>query len=266
MEKKNKLSGIYCIENIVNNKKYIGMSINVIKRLKHHRMRLNNLYHSNLYLQKEWDEYGEMSFVFFIVEQCSPEILKDREIFYVNKYDTKFPNGFNQTDGGEGTSGRHHTVEGKKKMSDAWKNFRRPIDKEWARKISESNMGKIFSEYSRLILSEKRKGEKNPFYGKTHTDEVKEVLSEYRLGGSFKKRNGSSSEYKGVFRRNNSDVWECYVDYKKKRYYVGRSKSEIECAMMYDIFCLEKEIQKPLNFPEKISDYLEIIKETIFDN
>ena len=263
---KNKISGIYCIENIANNKKYIGMSTDIIRRLKHHRMSLNNLNHSNSYLQKEWNEYGEMCFVFFIIEICPPENLKEREIFCVNEYGTKFPNGFNQTDGGEGVLGRNHTDEDKKKMSDAWKNYRRPIDEEWARKISQSNIGKIFSESSRLILSEKRKGEKNPFYGKTHTDEAKEIFSEYRLGGSFKKRNGTSSKYKGVYYKKSSNIWECCVDYKKKRYYVGRSKSEIECAMMYDIFCLEKEIQKPLNFPEKTNDYLEIIKKRKFND
>lgn len=51
-------SGIYCIENIRNGKKYIGQSINVYYRWKKHKSELNNNTHDNDYLQKAWNKYG----------------------------------------------------------------------------------------------------------------------------------------------------------------------------------------------------------------
>ncbi len=37
-----KVCGIYCIENKVNGKKYVGQSIDIYKRWKQHRNELNN--------------------------------------------------------------------------------------------------------------------------------------------------------------------------------------------------------------------------------
>ena len=64
MQKERK-SGIYCIENIITNKKYIGQSIDVNERWRKHISELNHNYHHNDYLQKAWNKYGEKGFKFY---------------------------------------------------------------------------------------------------------------------------------------------------------------------------------------------------------
>lgn len=55
MEKK---IGIYCIENIINGKKYIGQSINLKDRLYGHKTKLKHNKHKNRHLQFAVNKYG----------------------------------------------------------------------------------------------------------------------------------------------------------------------------------------------------------------
>lgn len=57
---------------------------------------------------------------------------------------------------------------------------------ETKRKIGAANsialQGNKWSEEQRELMSEKFKGESNPFYGKRHTEETKQLISEHRKG------------------------------------------------------------------------------------
>ena len=96
------LCGIYCIENINNNKKYIGLSRNISRRWNEHRSELRRNEHANIYLQRAWNIDGEESFRFYVVELCDPFVICDRERYYITKYHTlSHENGYNLTKGGE---------------------------------------------------------------------------------------------------------------------------------------------------------------------
>ena len=73
--------GIYLIQNKINNKVYIGLSVNIEERWQHHR---------SLYLKTDSKEvnkplylafrkYGIENFDFKILEECSLEELFDKE-------------------------------------------------------------------------------------------------------------------------------------------------------------------------------------------
>ena len=79
--------GIYCIENMISNKKYIGQSIDIYERWKDHKRKLNNDKHRNRYLQRAWNKHKECNFKFYILKQCDVELLDKWEVYYIDLFD-----------------------------------------------------------------------------------------------------------------------------------------------------------------------------------
>lgn len=98
--------GVYCIQNTVNGKKYIGKSVNLHTRMQNHFCELSAGRHINKHLQYAWDKYGADAFDASIIELCEDSQLADREMYYISLYDSFGCNGYNQTKGGEGVLGR----------------------------------------------------------------------------------------------------------------------------------------------------------------
>ena len=113
---KKEIIGIYCIENLINSKKYVGKSVNIDRRHNEHIDDLRQGCHPNKHLQRAWNLYGECNFKFFIIEECEADELNDREIYWINQYDA-YINGYNMTRGGDGSAGYLHDKETKEKMS-----------------------------------------------------------------------------------------------------------------------------------------------------
>ena len=99
------LCGIYCIENIIDQRQYIGLSRDIYRRWNEHKSDLRNNNHINPYLQAAWNKYGESAFLFSVLEICDPLDLCSRECYYIKKYHTlSHENGYNLTSGGEGNA------------------------------------------------------------------------------------------------------------------------------------------------------------------
>lgn len=102
MEKK---CGIYCIENTIDHKKYIGLSRDIQRRWLEHCSELKRGVHDNIYLQRAWDKYGEAVFEFCILEECREEELSEREKYYISSLNSlSHDHGYNLTLGGENAS------------------------------------------------------------------------------------------------------------------------------------------------------------------
>ena len=85
-EDNNKLSGIYCISNMINNKIYIGSTNCFITRKNQHFLELRGNYHTNPILQNFVNKYGINSLVFNILEIVDIDNLLIREQHYLDTY------------------------------------------------------------------------------------------------------------------------------------------------------------------------------------
>ena len=93
-----KISGVYCICNIINNKKYIGSSKNIKHRIGDHFSQLRNNIHHNTHLQHAWNKYGKDCFEWIVIERTSSNknVLFEFEqkwMDYYKSYDTNL--GYN---------------------------------------------------------------------------------------------------------------------------------------------------------------------------
>lgn len=94
---------IYMIINKVNNKKYIGLTINPIQKrfYAHKNTALNG---GGYYLHSAMRKYGVDNFSIKIIDTAENiSVLKEKEKYYIQKYNT-FLNGYNLTKGGEFSS------------------------------------------------------------------------------------------------------------------------------------------------------------------
>ena len=79
--------GVYVIENLMNNKIYIGSSVmKVIKRINHHISMLKANKHKNTHLQNAFNKYGETSFCVSIIENTEKHNTLEREQYWIDRH------------------------------------------------------------------------------------------------------------------------------------------------------------------------------------
>lgn len=171
---KYKYRAIYSIENGINNKIYIGSSIDVFNRWEDHKKLLRKGIHENPRLQHDWTKYGEQIFRFFIIECVSETInLRDREQYYLDRYSAyEQILGYNICVKAGTTYGVPRSTETRNKLSNSLKGRKlselhklaisrglkgRVVTQETRNKIAKSNTGKKASIEHRQKLSDAHK-------------------------------------------------------------------------------------------------------------
>lgn len=222
--------GIYCIENVINGKKYIGCSTNIEYRWKNHKRELKKRMHANDHLQKAYDKYSEENFKYYVIEECPEEELFEKEVQYIELYQTKDGNfGYNLSAGGQGTlhpreetreklRNRPHTEESRRKRSEATKG--RPKPEEWKARM---RLKKLTEEHKRAM-----------FLGRDNwieTEEQKENRSSKMRNKKSINKN-PSSKYVGVSA--DGAWWRALIRYDKKQIYLGVFQTELDAAIKYN--------------------------------
>jgi len=82
---KDKICGIYCIENLINGKKYVGKAQDIHTRWRGHKNKLESKTSNCAYLQHAWNKYGKENFKFYILIECinDQKLLDKLENFYI---------------------------------------------------------------------------------------------------------------------------------------------------------------------------------------
>jgi group I intron endonuclease len=111
---------IYCIENKIDGKKYVGKTKGSIdSRFEGHKRLARRNPSTHLY--KAMKKYGEDAFRVYLLEgNLDKNTLNDREMYWIKTLNTKSL-GYNETEGGEGSFGRVATPEYRKRISDIMK-------------------------------------------------------------------------------------------------------------------------------------------------
>ncbi len=131
---------VYCIENLINNKQYVGWAIDYRRRWNEHKSG-----NASKLVFAAIRKYGIDNFKFEVIEILPEEEAKHLEVRLISALKTKAPNGYNLTEGGEGTIG-------------------------WSP-----------SKETRQRMSKSKTGERNAMYGKSHSKETKEKLKKRAL-------------------------------------------------------------------------------------
>ncbi len=162
-------SGIYMIKNKVNEKIYIGSSVDIDNRLVHHINSLKRGDHHSIHLQRAWNLYGAENFTFETIEEVkryeieTDEEFKNRLVHVREQHylDTLFP---------------------------------------WKRKIGY-NICSIADSPLGIKRSEKTKEKLRIFFtGKTRSEETKQKISEGLKNSENWKKSVTSDEFKEKMR------------------------------------------------------------------
>ncbi len=160
-------SGIYTIKNSINNNIYVGSSCNLKDRIYRHLLHLKQKRHHSIHLQRAYDKYGKDNFRIQVVEYCKEALLKEREEFYMKKFNSCH-RGF----------GYNITIDA----------IRPKMSEETKKKLSKTNMGHFVSKATRLKMSVATKG-------KIISEENKEKLRKYWRDGGVSKETLEKMRY-----------------------------------------------------------------------
>ena len=156
-------SGIYLFVNLLNPLKiYVGQSSNILGRINNY---MNNSYlkskkNSNIPFSKALLAHGQENFCLIIVEYVPKVELNTREMFWISLLKPYYNIGL----GGSSSIGFSHTEKTKNHL-----------------RILALN--KTHTSKTKVLISEATRGTNNPFYGSTHSENTKMLMSQNKSYG-----------------------------------------------------------------------------------
>lgn len=183
-----KVRGIYKVTNKINGKVYIGQSVDIGKRWRQHMTAKDDIY-----FHKAIQKYGVENFEWEVIEQCKKKDLDEREIYWIEYYDS-YNKGYNCTKGGEGNSGEgspnwkggisydpEHKKEYGKQYYEENKEKMKEYGKQWyeVNKEKRKQYRKQYYEVNKEELKERTKQHMKEYY-EANKEKIKEKAKEYR--------------------------------------------------------------------------------------
>lgn len=174
-------SGIYKITNLVNGKIYVGRASFLKKRGWEHFRTLRLGKHHNEYLQKSFNKYGEINFIFEVIEYCEVEELIAREDYWCKNLQANISEkGYNIALTDEKSGFYKHSEETKIKISKGLKGKKK--SPEHIENCRNSNIGKRHTQEHKDKIKEWYKNNKHPLLNKIVSEETKRKMSMSRKG------------------------------------------------------------------------------------
>lgn len=233
---------IYKSTNLINNKIYIGKTINRLEiRIKEHRIYSNK--DTDIFFYKAIRKYGFENFKWEIIENCisNKDELAAREIYWIRYYNSN-KIGYNMTLGGEGgdtLSNHPNKVEIFKRI--VYKNTGLKRSVLTKNKMSRIHKGKVITQEHRDSISKKLKGKTRTPFTKEHRDNISKSKIGYKHSDDFK--NNRSKKYIGAGNPNYNKLDNNIIDKIIKLYTLDK-KTITDISNITNIF--HKKIRKTL--------------------
>lgn len=146
-------SGVYCILNSVNNKKYIGQSGDVYRRIGWHVKTLELGCNKNKHLQAAFNKYGKSAFILKPILICEKSDLT----YYEQKCMNVFGREYNLAPAADSLLGYKHTLDARRNMSKAQKGLNKPpLSFVHREAISKALSGRVRQDISAGLRGKKR--------------------------------------------------------------------------------------------------------------
>jgi group I intron endonuclease len=264
--------GIYCIENVVNGKKYIGQSINIEVRWKTHG--LNTGKGGCTALQNAWNEYGSENFRFYVLHECGQDDLDKMEIYYIELEKTTLPEyGYNIKRGGSGTitenkKTAYKNMIGRKKSNGRSKYVGIYFDGKTNRWISDVKVDKKRKHIGTFLTEISAAKAYNDYVISNGILNVapniiteEELIEDSKACENIKLRLGIP-KYKGVCYDKKSDLWHTRITVDNQRISLGYYATEDDAAFVYNVAAINEFSDKAIlnDIPSNIT------QETVIEN
>lgn len=167
---------IYKFTNLVNGKIYIGQTKNSLRKrvISHLSQSNNNNKHKKHYFQRALYKYGLTNFDIEILETCDYQNLNNREIYWINHFNTTDPElGYNCTFGGQGNRNAYE--------------------------ISESTRQKISKVHKKLWENQDYKQHQSETHKRISRDKFKQTVLQLDFNGDIIKEWNSKAEIRDQY-------------------------------------------------------------------